>query len=140
LGEPILLIDDEWRLVAVLRERLIAAGYDVHATLSAEDGWHMAHEHRPKVILVDICMPWIDGFEFCRRVRSAPELAHTPIVAISAIAYDSTRHAIVEAGATAFVAKPYVAKHLLQLIQNLIISPVNRSTLAAPADGAGEAI
>jgi DNA-binding response OmpR family regulator len=139
MREPILVIDDEWRLVAVLRERLDAAGFAVHATLSAEDGLHMAREHRPKIILVDICMAGVDGYEFCRRLRSDSEIAHTPIIALSAVAHDSARHAILDAGANCFISKPYDIKNLLQKIEILSNGRRQGDFMATPMQGVGEA-
>jgi CheY-like chemotaxis protein len=82
-GELILVVDDDPDIVEVLRCLLHEAGYEV---ATADDGaaLPLAHERQPRVILLDILMPGMDGVEMSRRLRADPATAHIPIIAMSA--------------------------------------------------------
>ena len=107
MPERVLLIDDDPRLVAALQIRLEAAGYVVQTASRGDEGIAAAQSFRPHVIILDIQMPGMNGFEVCRHIRCDPELCNTPLIVISATGQDSVRQAAAEAGANCFVAKPY---------------------------------
>ncbi|HEY4329871.1 MAG TPA: response regulator [Phycisphaerae bacterium] len=117
MPHSVLLIDDDARLVFALRTRLKALGYQVHTASSGEDGLVAARENPPNVILLDISMPRMDGYQFCRFVRADSKLNTTPIVVISAIDNESSRRAVFEAGANRFLPKPYELGQVVEAIR-----------------------
>jgi DNA-binding response OmpR family regulator len=120
MSDRVLLIDDDPRLVAALKIRLEASGYEVHTAYCGEDGLAVAGRTRPHLIVLDTNMPGMKGHEVCRLIRTDPDLGATPVIVISAISHEAARHAALEAGATQFIAKPYQAMHVLAAIRAAI--------------------
>src|SRR5262245_8054037 len=106
MSERVLIVDDDDRLVTALRIRLSAAGYEVFTALNGYEGLCEAALFRPDVILLDIRMPELDGYEVCRLIRTVPELCDTPIIVLSASIESPTAARIVQAGGNAFLSKP----------------------------------
>ena len=102
----ILVVDDNVRNIAILQKTLGRA-YRVAAATSGEEALQVAPRFTPDVMLLDIMMPGIDGYETCRRFRAAPELTHTKIIMVSAKALVSERLAGYEAGADDYIVKPF---------------------------------
>lgn len=127
--ETILLIDDEVRLASALKQRLEAFNYRVNIAACAATALVAVNRFPPHLILLDISMPGMDGFDLCRLFRSNPQLNDTPILAVSALAHESSRRAILEAGADLFIAKPYELKHLLDVVRHNLNG---RASLQAP--------
>ena len=102
----ILVVDDNVRNIAILQKTLGRA-YRVAAATSGEEALQVAPRFTPDVMLLDIMMPGIDGYETCRRFRATPELTHTKIIMVSAKALVSERLAGYEAGADDYIVKPF---------------------------------
>jgi len=79
-----------------------------------------ALEKKPDLILMDIQLPKISGMEAIRRIRADAEMAHTPIIAITSFALSGDDQKAKEAGATAYLAKPYSPRDLLALIRSMV--------------------
>jgi DNA-binding response OmpR family regulator len=116
MSDQILIIDDDPRLVEVLRIRLEVCGYTIHTAYSGMDGWSAAKRLKPRVIVLDVSMPGMDGLQVCRLIRAEPDMAATPIIVISALAHEEARRAAIEAGATEFIGKPYQAARVIAAI------------------------
>lgn len=108
----VLVVDDHVRNVAIL-EKILRSEYLVERATSGEEALSLATGFRPDVVLLDIMMPGIDGYETCRRLRACPELSHTKIILVSAKAQLSERLAGYEAGADDYVVKPFDQDELL---------------------------
>ncbi|MDO3376631.1 ATP-binding response regulator [Geoalkalibacter halelectricus] len=118
----VLVVDDEPELVEMLEYSLRQQGY---ATLATGDGFsacRLIEKERPELILLDILMPDLDGWEVCRLLRSVPdeEIATIPVVMLTALNDAEDRLRGLELGADAYVAKPYSLRELLALAENLI--------------------
>lgn len=113
----ILVVDD------VLENRLVVAnllepfGFKVSEAGDGKEGLIKAQTLHPDLILMDFVMPVMDGFEATRRIRKIPELKRTPIIAASASVFDYDRLESIAAGCDAFIAKPFRANVLLELLQ-----------------------
>lgn len=107
-GDLILVIDDEPTQRMLSREALEQRGYRVEEAESGEDGLKLAEELKPALILLDVMMPGMDGFEVCRRVRQDPVLHRTPVVIVTALEDLESIEIGFRAGATDFIAKPIV--------------------------------
>ncbi len=108
----LLIVDDNAHNVAILEE-LLGDDYHLRTAPSGEEALAIALEFSPAVILLDIMMPGIDGYETCRRIRATPRLRHTKIILVSARAMVEERLRGYEAGADDYITKPF-DKHELR--------------------------
>ncbi len=118
MPESVLIIDDEPGITAALMTRLEAAGYKVYHAINGLAGVEATALHRPDVIILDIRMPDIDGYEVCARLRKTPEPIDTPIIFLSAHSHDSARQHAMDVGGSAFLSKPYEAADVLAAIEH----------------------
>jgi DNA-binding response OmpR family regulator len=120
MPEKVLLIDDDARLVGALQLRLQSVGYEVQTAEDGDRGLSAAAMFRPDVIILDIRMPKMDGFEVCKIIRMVPDLRDVPIVILSASGETATQKAILDAGGNLFLRKPYYLPQLLALLRQAI--------------------
>jgi len=114
----VLVIDDYVDAAESLSTLLAANGYQVSA---AEDGWQglaIAGKERPDAILLDIKMPRLDGYGFCRRLRAQPWAQATLVIAISGMTRKEDYYAAIEAGCDHYFAKPVEIGPLVALIEH----------------------
>ena len=120
MSKTILYVEDNEMNRKIVRALLKNTTYQVIEAFDGEAGVAMALEHRPGLILMDIQLPKISGIEAMRRLRADPAMANTPIVAITSFALSGDEQKAKEAGATAYLAKPYSPFDLLNLIRKLL--------------------
>lgn len=116
----ILVVDDVPANVKLLEAKLASEYYDV---LVARDGFEaidMAQKHKPDIILLDVMMPGIDGFETCRLLKESPEVAHIPVVMVTALSEKSDRLRGLEVGADDFLTKPINDMALFARVKSLV--------------------
>ena len=114
----ILAVDDQPANLRLLDAVLSPRGYRVIRASSGEQALELLSSSSPDLVLLDIVMPGIDGYEVCRRIRSAPETAFLPVVMITASGHQEKTRAI-EAGADDFVSKPFDQSELLARVASL---------------------
>ena len=102
----ILIVDDNPTNVKVLQTRLVAEGYEVVTAADGEEGLATARQQIPDLILLDVMMPKLDGFEVCRRLRADSEFPFTPIIMVTAMADSKDVIAGLEAGGDEYLTKP----------------------------------
>jgi CheY-like chemotaxis protein len=115
-GEPILVVDDNavnLKLVAFLMK---ANGYDVHTASDAETATASIAEHRPRLILMDLQLPGIDGLELTRRLKANPATRDIIIVAVTAYAMKGDHEKALAAGCDDYVTKPIDTRKLPETI------------------------
>jgi two-component system cell cycle response regulator DivK len=117
----ILYIEDNDDNVALMRTRLGRAGFTVLVAADAEQGLTMAAVERPDLILMDLGLPGIDGWEATRRLKAAAETKHTPVIAVSAHAMAGDREKALEAGCDDYDTKPIDFARLRAKIQKLVL-------------------
>lgn len=116
----ILVVDDVVANIKLLEAKLASEYYDV---ITAKDGFEAiakAKEHKPDLILLDIMMPGMDGFEACRKMKEDIELSHIPVVMVTALSEKSDRLKGLEAGADDFLTKPINDMALFARVKSLI--------------------
>jgi len=120
MSKRILVVDDQEDLRGVLRDLLAGSGYTVIEAADGEVGVAKAKSDRPDLILMDIQMPVIDGYEATRRIKVDPDLNPIPIVAVSSFAMKGDEEKARAAGCDHYVTKPYSPMQLLRLIRGLL--------------------
>jgi PAS domain S-box-containing protein len=116
----LLLVDDKWENRSILVNLLTPLGFQVTEACNGAEGVEIAKQIHPDLIITDLVMPVMDGFEAVRRIRQCPELQHTPIIAASASVFDYHQQESRDAGCNDFVAKPIRLDLLLEKIQELL--------------------
>ena len=117
MSKRILVVEDQEDLRGVLRDLLTGSGYIVIEAGDGEAGVAKAKSDRPDLILMDIQMPVIDGYEATRRIKVDPALTSIPIVAVSSFAMKGDEEKARAAGCDHYVTKPYSPMQLLRLIR-----------------------
>jgi two-component system cell cycle response regulator DivK len=120
MTKRILLVEDTEDNRLLVRDLLASASYEL---LEAEDGASgvaMAARYRPDLILMDIQLPVLDGYEASRRIKASPELRHIPIIAVTSYALSGDEARAREAGCDGYVAKPFSPRQLLAKIAELL--------------------
>ncbi len=113
----ILVVDDRWENRAILVGMLQPLGFEIFEATDGQDCLNQAAKLKPDLILTDLVMPVMDGFEATRQIRSSPSLANTVIIATSASAFDFEKQRSKDAGCNAFVPKPIREEELLEKLR-----------------------
>jgi CheY-like chemotaxis protein len=116
----VLIVDDDpsiRKLVATTLEDV--AGFELVEAADGDEALELAREEAPAIVLLDIDMPGIDGFEACRRLRAQPQTADATVVMLTAAADEEAERAAEEAGADLFITKPFSPLELLRLVDDL---------------------
>jgi two-component system cell cycle response regulator DivK len=123
MKQRVLLVEDQEDNRRIVRDLLSSAGYELLEAVTGDDGVRLAEAHRPDLILMDIQLPGVDGYEATRRIRKTPGLATTPIIAITSYALSGDDAKALAAGCTAYVAKPFSPRALLATVRECLGSP-----------------
>ncbi|MFW9620956.1 MAG: response regulator, partial [Macromonas sp.] len=113
----ILAVDDTPASLKLLTELLKAEGYDVRSAINGELALRSAQQNPPELVLLDIRMPEMDGFEVCRRLKAQPATAHVPVIFVSALTDTDEKLHGFELGAVDFVTKPFQREELLARVR-----------------------
>jgi two-component system alkaline phosphatase synthesis response regulator PhoP len=116
----ILVVDDENYILHILDFSLGAEGYEVITAEDGEAAVRKAKEQRPDLIVLDVMMPKMDGFEACRMIKRDPDLSTTPVILLSAKARDIDQKQGYEAGADDYITKPFSPGRLVDRVQGLL--------------------
>ena len=119
-GKTILYVEDNEANRKIVRQLLKQTSYTLIEAYDGEEGVAKALEARPDLILMDVQLPKISGLEATRRLRAEAATADTPIIAITSFALSGDDHKAKEAGATAYLAKPFSPRELLALIRKTV--------------------
>ena len=119
-AKTILYVEDNELNRKIVRDLLKRTAYRLIEAHDGEAGVAMALEERPDLVLMDIQLPKISGMDAIRRLRAEPTTAATPIIAITSFALSGDEQKAKDAGATAYLAKPYSPFDLLSLIRKLL--------------------
>jgi two-component system cell cycle response regulator DivK len=120
MSARILHVEDNTANRMIVRDLLEFQGYQVIEVSDGEEALAAAERERPDLILMDIQLPRISGFEVSRRIKARAELQHIPIIAVTSFALSGDDQRAAEAGCDGYIAKPYRPRDLLQLIIKLL--------------------
>ncbi|MCX5696987.1 MAG: response regulator [Candidatus Omnitrophica bacterium] len=116
----ILLVDDEEDLVKTVAFRLEANGYEVTSAYNGMEAIDKVHKDNPDLVILDIMLPKIDGYKVCGLLKKDPRYKDIPIIMFSARAQESDIKMGEEAGADAYITKPFEPQALLEKIRELL--------------------
>jgi len=120
MSKRILAIEDHAENRRILRLLLARAGYELIEAATGEEGIAMAEKERPDLILMDIQLPGLDGYEATRRLKANPDLRHIPIIVVTSYALSGDDVKAFEAGCDAYVTKPFVPRDLLAKVREYV--------------------
>ncbi|NJN79118.1 MAG: response regulator [Anaerolineales bacterium] len=116
----ILIVDDDPRGIATLESILYNMSYEITTAHNGATALKMASDIMPDLILLDVMMPGMDGFEVCRRIRATPKLAEMPIIILTALDDRASRLQGIEAGADDFLTKPVDRQELRLRVKTIL--------------------
>jgi two-component system, cell cycle response regulator DivK len=120
MTKRILVVEDTEDNRQIVRDLLESAGYELIEALDGLEGVAAAEREHPDLILMDIQLPGIDGYEATRRIRAIPELATVPIIAVTSYALSGDEAKTRAAGCDGYVAKPFSPRQLLAKIREFL--------------------
>ncbi|MDB6018278.1 MAG: Adenylate/guanylate cyclase [Pedosphaera sp.] len=127
----VLIVDDEEYNRTLLRDPLEALGHEVEEAANGMEAFHKIAVRLPDVILLDLMMPRMDGFEVCRRIRANAQTAHIPILMITALSERGDRLLGIQAGANDFLNKPIDLQDVILRVGNAMYAKHLRDQLQA---------
>jgi len=116
----ILVVEDTEDNRQIMRDLLSSAGYDLIEAQDGAEGVAVAKSQRPDLILMDIQLPVLDGYEATRRIKADPALSHIPIIAVTSYALSGDEAKTRAAGCDGYVAKPFSPRQLLQKVREYL--------------------
>jgi len=131
MGKTVLIVDDEKNIVDILSFNLIREGYEIICAYDGREGLELALQKNPDLILLDIMLPYMDGFEVCREFRKSNNL--TPVIMLTAREEEEDKIFGLELGADDYIAKPFSVRELLARVKTNIRRGAASET--APEEG-----
>jgi two-component system, cell cycle response regulator DivK len=120
MTKRILVVEDQEDLRAILRDLLTASGYTVIEAVDGVEGVTKARSERPDLVLMDIQLPVLDGYDATQQIKALPGLAATPIIAVSSYAMKGDEEKARASGCDGYVTKPYSPIQLLKIIRGYL--------------------
>jgi two-component system cell cycle response regulator DivK len=120
MSKRILVIEDQEDNRQIVRDLVTASGYELIEATTGEEGLEVASRERPDLILMDIQLPGIDGYEVTRRIKANPKLRKIPIIAVTSYALSGDDKKAFAAGCDGYVTKPYSPRLLLAKIEEYL--------------------
>ncbi len=128
----LLLVDDEPGLREAVQAYLEDSGFTVNVASNAKDGLHLAQQQLPDLVITDVMMPQVDGFQFLQQLREDPQCKKLPVVFLTARGMTTDRIQGYNAGVDAYISKPFDPEELVAIVTNIL----NKRN--APVVGEGE--
>ena len=120
MTKRILVVEDEEDNRQILRDLLATSGYEMVEAEDGEQALAAVDQHRPDLILMDIQLPIMDGYEATRRIRANPANKRIPIIAVTSYVLSGNESMALAAGCDAYVPKPYSPRELLAKIREFL--------------------
>jgi two-component system cell cycle response regulator DivK len=120
MSKRILVVEDQEDNRRIMRDLLSASGYAYIEATTGDEGLAAAQREKPDLILMDIQLPGMDGYEVTRRIKADPALKHVPIIAVTSYALSGDDDKAFAAGCDGYVTKPFSPKVLLAKIREYL--------------------
>ena len=124
MNKTILVVEDQEDNRQILRDLLASAGFRMIEAHDGQQALTVARSERPDLILMDIQLPIVDGYEATRNIKRDPKLRHIPVIAVTSYALSGDEKKALEAGCNAYVAKPFSTRYLLAKIGQFLEQPM----------------
>lgn len=123
--KKVMIVDDEDFMFRLL-ELALSPFYQVSYAKSGVEALQLVLQQQPDLVMMDICMPGLDGLDTCRLLKNAPETGHIPILMMSGLDTPRDEVTALDAGADAFVSKPISTKHIQMLVDDLLCGHLHK--------------
>jgi len=123
----VLVVEDNLSQREMISALLCQEGLEVISVRGGQEALDQMSSHMPDVVVLDIIMPKMNGYEVCRRLRENPATARMPIVLCSSKGEDFDVHWGIKQGADAYISKPFVAQELIRTVKGLLKNSAQRS-------------
>jgi DNA-binding NarL/FixJ family response regulator len=137
MAGQLLLVDDEPGLRQAVQAYLEEDGFTVHVASNAKEGWDLAQRLSPDLVISDIMMPQVDGYQFLKQLREDPRFTALPVIFLTARGMTSDRIQGYNAGCDAYLSKPFDPDELVAIVHSLL---ERRAAATKAAAGDGEEI
>lgn len=124
-SNKILIVEDHPLNLKLFRDILRAKGYETIEDRSGADAEFLAEHHQPDLIILDVLLPFKSGHEIAQAIRTKPQTAHIPMIAVTALAISETHQQMLDAGCYCCLIKPFSMDKFLGAVQGAIFSPKN---------------
>ncbi|MBW4682799.1 MAG: response regulator transcription factor [Microcoleus vaginatus WJT46-NPBG5] len=132
MSAQLLLVDDEPGLREAVQAYLEDSGFSVNVASNANLGWELVQQKRPDLVITDVMMPQVDGYQFLKQLRDDPRFKALPVVFLTARGMTSDRIQGYQAGCDAYISKPFDPDELVAIVENLL---ERREASAKTGDG-----
>jgi DNA-binding response OmpR family regulator len=116
----ILVVDDSTTNVVLLEAILDEKGYRIETALNAREAYNLIDKNAPNLILLDLLMPKISGFDFLKEIRKNEKTKNTPVIVVSALTDEENIDKIMEMGAIDFIKKPIDLQYLVEKVESVL--------------------
>jgi two-component system cell cycle response regulator len=123
IRKRVLIVDDQPSIIVTLRFQVMNAGYDVLTANSGEAALTIVEEQKPELVLLDVMMPRMNGWEVCRRIKANPATSNIPVFMVTSLHGDADTTEARNSGANEFLVKPIKTEDLVKRIKKYLGSP-----------------
>ena len=116
----VVIAEDEPDIRDLIRFTLQFAGYEVFAAGNGEEGYELAKREKPDLVMMDVRMPKMTGYEACRKIKADPDLKHIPVIFLSAKGQDAEIQSGLDAGAEEYLLKPFAPDQLTERVRAVL--------------------
>lgn len=119
-AKKILVADDEPHILRIVKDKLSNAGFAVVSVTNGEDALSAAINEKPDLILLDVMMPKMSGFEVCQKIKADESIKHIPVILLTARGQESDIKAGLDAGASEYITKPFSPRQMLTKVKEML--------------------
>ncbi len=123
MADRILVVDDEAHILHVLSLKLRNAGYEVFTAVDGEDGYELATQHLPDLVITDFQMPYMTGLELCKALANNGPTGHIPVLILTARGYALDDEDLRIGNIKGVLSKPFSPRAVLQLVKETLTTP-----------------
>ncbi len=124
MSAQLLLVDDEPGLREAVKDYLQESGFNVQVASNAREGWELVQKDTPDLVISDVMMPQVDGYQFLKQLRDDPRFKTLPVVFLTAKGMTTDRIQGYQAGVDAYISKPFDPDELVAIVENLLLRRV----------------
>jgi DNA-binding response OmpR family regulator len=116
-GSSVLVVEDDQEINHLVGAYVQLCGLEYRPALNGQRGLEEAHARRPALVILDLMLPDVDGFEVCKRLKSADDTRNVPVVMLTAMTGEENRKRGLACGAAAYLTKPFIPDQLIKTIE-----------------------